>query len=111
MAYRRLATDRVRVRPLAERASKHALSDILVDPDGPPPPAHGLEPVIGRVAQRVRAARDAGAAVILCYGAHLVKNGLGPVVARMLADGWISHLATNGAGVIHDWEYAFGGRS
>ena len=25
--------------------------------------------------------------------------------------GWITHLATNGAGTIHDWEYAwFGAR-
>jgi hypothetical protein len=29
-----------------------------------------------------------------------------------LAEGtWISHLATNGAGIIHDWEFAFQGKS
>ena len=48
---------------------------------------------------------------MLAYGAHLVKNGLAPVVTRMMEGGWITHLATNGAGVIHDWEYAFHGRS
>ena len=28
-----------------------------------------------------------------------------------MAGGWITHLATNGAGVIHDWEWAHHGRS
>lgn len=63
------------------------------------------------IADAIRQARESDAAVILCYGAHLVKNGLGPVVARLLQQGWITHLATNGAGVIHDWEYAYAGRS
>ena len=29
----------------------------------------------------------------------------------MMERGWITHLATNGAGTIHDWEYAWLGRS
>ena len=29
----------------------------------------------------------------------------------MLAEGWLTHLATNGAGTIHDWEFAWLGRS
>lgn len=59
----------------------------------------------------MRVARDFGVSVILCYSAHLVRNGLAPIVSRMLETGWITHLATNDAGVIHDYEYAFGGRS
>lgn len=70
-----------------------------------------MEAVLERTVAAIRRARRADAAVILCYGAHLVKNGLAPVVTRMLEAGWITHLATNGAGVIHDWEYAWGGRS
>lgn len=41
------------------------------------------------------------------YGAHLVKNGAAAIVERLIAGGWITHLATNGAGSIHDWEFAF----
>lgn len=48
---------------------------------------------------------------MLLYGAHLVKNGLMAVVIRLLEEGWITHLATNGAGTIHDWELAFLGRT
>jgi hypothetical protein len=101
----------VRVQPLAQRLSKHAITDILADPDAPAGDEGALTDVIDRVAKTMRATRDHGGSTILCYGAHLVKNGLGPIVARMMENGWINHLATNGAGVIHDWEYAYGGRS
>jgi hypothetical protein len=62
-------------------------------------------------AERIASARRAGSPVMLTYGAHLVKNGLAPVVIRLMDEGWITHLATNGAGSIHDWEFAFIGRS
>ena len=49
--------------------------------------------------------------MILIYGAHLVRNGTARILGRMMEQGWITHLATNGAGTIHDWEYAWLGRS
>ncbi len=100
-----------RVWPLAARHSKHAIADIRLDPDAAPPPPGAAAPLIDRTAAAIRAARARQAAVILVYGAHLVKNGAGPLVARLARDGWVTHLATHGAGVIHDWEYAFLGRS
>ena len=45
------------------------------------------------------------------YGAHLVKNGLMGIVNRLIDRGWLTHLATNGAGTIHDWELAYLGRT
>jgi hypothetical protein len=45
------------------------------------------------------------------YGAHAIKNGLGPVLIELMENGWVTHLATNGAGIIHDWEFAFQGAS
>jgi hypothetical protein len=48
---------------------------------------------------------------MLIYGAHLLRNGSAGILGRMMRDGWITHLATNGAGTIHDWEYAWLGRS
>ncbi|MCC7262615.1 MAG: hypothetical protein IT369_08860 [Candidatus Latescibacteria bacterium] len=111
MPYKRLDPRQIRVRPLATRQSKHTIEEIRIDPDAPPPDPGDMAPGIEALAARIRAARRQGAAVILAYGAHLVKNGLGPVVTRLLEGGWITHLATNGAGTIHDWEYAFQGRS
>src|SRR4030095_7859133 len=45
------------------------------------------------------------------YGAHLIKNGVMPIVISLIEGGWITHLATNGAGTIHDWELSFLGRT
>ena len=51
------------------------------------------------------------AAVMLIYGAHLLRNGAARILERMMARGWLTHLATNGTGTIHDWEYAWLGAS
>ena len=45
------------------------------------------------------------------YGAHLIKNGAMGIVNALIERGWVTHLATNGAGTIHDWELAFLGRT
>ncbi|OQB92374.1 MAG: hypothetical protein BWX84_00998 [Verrucomicrobia bacterium ADurb.Bin118] len=67
--------------------------------------------IIRQAAARIQSARERKAGVVLLYGAHLVKNGLMAVVNRLLESRWITHLATNGAGTIHDWELAFLGRT
>jgi hypothetical protein len=36
---------------------------------------------------------------------------MAPTLMALMKDGWVTHLATNGAGIIHDWEFAFQGRS
>jgi hypothetical protein len=109
---KRLDLRKVRVYPLAKRASMSRIEDILVQPDSPAaqlPPASS--PLIQRCAQDITAARKLGSAVILMYGAHLVKNGASLLVDRLMECDRITHLATNGAGSIHDWEFAFQGWS
>ena len=34
-----------------------------------------------------------------------------PVLTALMEEGWVTHLATNGAGIIHDWEIAFQGKT
>ncbi len=48
---------------------------------------------------------------MLIYGAHLLRNGAALILDQLMSQGWITHVATNGAGTIHDWEYAWLGRS
>jgi len=67
--------------------------------------------VIRDTALRIIAARQKQNSVILAFGAHTIKNGLAPVLTEFIKRGWVTHLATNGAGIIHDWEFAFQGRS
>lgn len=103
---------KLKVRPLAERESLTRVEDILVSPDAPPPAIP--DAVAARVrecAKTIVAARKRGAGVMLLYGAHLLRNGAALILERMMAKGWLTHLATNGAGSIHDWEYAWLGRS
>jgi hypothetical protein len=59
----------------------------------------------------VRRARSAGKPVLLGLGAHVIKVGLSPVLIRLMREGWVSALALNGAGIIHDFEIAFSGQT
>jgi hypothetical protein len=54
-------------------------------------------------------ARRRGAAIVWGIGAHVLKTGLSPVLVDLMERGFVSALATNGAGAIHDFEIALGG--
>jgi len=96
------------VYPLAKRRSMSRIEDILIDPDSKPPPApEAIQSKIEECATNIRKARERDASVMFLYGAHLVKNGGSAIVRRLIERGWITQLATNGAGSIHDWEFAF----
>jgi len=112
MNTRPLDLSRLKVFPLEQRNSLTRADDVLLDPDALPAscPADVSGP-IAECAGKIRLARERGAGVILIYGAHLLRNGAAGILGRMMKDGWITHLATNGAGTIHDWEYSWLGRS
>jgi hypothetical protein len=107
-----LDLSRLKVLPLAERRSLTRADDILIDPARAAKPVSGeLQQQIRLCAERMRLARARGASMMLIYGAHLLRNGAALLLDRLMAEGWLTHLATNGAGTIHDWEYAWFGAS
>ncbi|MDA7951713.1 MAG: hypothetical protein MPJ24_09525 [Pirellulaceae bacterium] len=53
-------------------------------------------------------ARTEGHPVVFMMGAHLIKLGLSRFLIDLMEKGFITHLATNGAGIIHDFELALG---
>ena len=55
------------------------------------------------------AARHDGRAIIWGLGAHVLKTGLSPVIVDLMERGFVSAIATNGAGIIHDFEIALSG--
>jgi hypothetical protein len=61
------------------------------------------------VVAAVFAARQAERPIIWGIGAHVVKTGLSPLLVDLMHRGFVSALATNGAGLIHDFEIALGG--
>ncbi|MCX5695659.1 MAG: deoxyhypusine synthase family protein [Candidatus Omnitrophica bacterium] len=56
-------------------------------------------------------ARKKGKAVIFMAGAHVIKCGLNPVVIELIKNKVITCIALNGAGIIHDFEIAFQGKT
>lgn len=49
--------------------------------------------------------------VILMMGAHVIKCGLSPIIIDLIDRGIITAIALNGAGIIHDFELAFMGKT
>jgi hypothetical protein len=103
---------RLRVHPLATRVSLTNCEDILLSPESTPPALSGtLAEQVDEAVRAIRAARERDASVMLVYGAHLLRNGAALILEALMSHGWITHIATNGAGTIHDWEYAWLGKS
>lgn len=54
----------------------------------------------------VKQAKANGRSIILMMGAHVLKVGLAPLLIQLMEEGYIQHIAVNGAGSIHDFEIA-----
>ena len=62
--------------------------------------------------KNLAAAKKNGVGVTCFYGAHVIKCGLSKYLIKLIEEGYITHLASNGAGSIHDFELAYlGGTS
>ena len=59
--------------------------------------------------EKIRKARETGRAIIWGFGGHVVKVGLAPVLLDLMERGFVTALATNGSGMIHDFEIALSG--
>src|SRR6187200_3361445 len=107
----------VRTYPLASRQSKARVEDFA----RPYEKGAGLGAWLDRlpvilaagdlkaVVSRLRRARQEGGGIIWGFGAHVIKTGLSPILVDLMKRGFVSALATNGAGIIHDFEVALSG--
>jgi hypothetical protein len=107
----------VRTYPLAGRASKARTEDF-----GRPFAPGGtfadwlasLPSFLGARDLKLAAAAIAGATrngrgVVWGLGAHVIKTGVSPVIVDLMERGFVSAIAMNGAGIIHDFEVALSG--
>ncbi len=58
------------------------------------------------VANAVMHAHTKGKAIIWGAGGHVIKTGLAPILIDLMQRGFVSAIALNGSGVIHDFEIA-----
>jgi len=107
----------VRTYPLASRASKASVADFA----RPHRPGEGITAWVASLPQCLAAAdfravveamvhaREQGGSIVWGLGAHVIKTGLSPIVIDLMERGFVSAIATNGAGIIHDFEIAIAG--
>lgn len=100
--------NKIKTYPICQRKNLVKLSD-LVNPEAPPPPFESSD--LKEVSNRVVEARKKGRLVLWMMGAHVIKCGLGPVIIDLMKRGVISHIASNGAASIHDFEIALIGET
>jgi hypothetical protein len=109
----------VRTYPLAQRKSQVSLADFarphaagasfasFVDSL---PRLLGAE-ALRQVVSEIQRARSAGKPILWGLGAHVLKVGLSPVLVDLMERGFVTGLALNGAGIVHDFELAVAGQT
>ena len=102
MPFQQFDRSKLNLLPIKQREHDLDLS-IMLDPLAKTEYSH---PTIDILADRIRKARKAGAPVMMMMGAHVIRAGTAPILIRLLEEGWITHFAFNGAGGIHDFEFA-----
>ncbi|MDR3262183.1 MAG: hypothetical protein LBT78_10185, partial [Tannerella sp.] len=98
------------MKPLSQRKNKVFAETGMIAVDTPP--ANLSEEAyytIAKLAHSILKAREGNRSVMLAFGAHTIKNGMAPTLIALMEKGFCTHLATNGAGIIHDWELSYQG--
>lgn len=117
--YKPLSLKRVRTYPLSSRKSKVEIGRVAVPYTRGSSfksfmqglPSFLAADHMREVARSIVAARERGRPVVLGMGAHPIKVGLSPVIIDLVQRGIITAVATNGAGIVHDFELSFAGRT
>ncbi len=114
-----LKLSKIKTYPVKKRFSKVELADFAKPPAKGRSFANFLSGLpnilkakdINFIAREVVSAHRRKKAVILMAGAHVIKCGLNPVIAELFKKKLISCVCLNGAGIIHDFELAYQGRT
>src|SRR6266404_5014943 len=105
--------------PLASRKSKVSVADFAKPFSGNAAIAKFLSSLpnilaaqdLHAVALAIQQARRARKAILWGMGGHVIKTGLGPLIADLMSRGFVSGIAMNGAALIHDFEIALSGQT
>lgn len=112
MPYKQINRDKLKLEPLRNRENKVEIKRDFIALDMQPENISGkTEQILSETVDKIENALKNDSPVMLAFGAHTIKNGLGPILISFMENGLLTHLATNGAGIIHDWEFAYQGCS
>jgi hypothetical protein len=67
--------------------------------------------VLHDLAQELRRARTREKPILWGLGAHVLKVGLSPLLIDLMDRGFVTGIALNGAGIVHDFELAVAGHT
>lgn len=112
--YKAFDASQIETYPVATRSNKVKLGNLVFPKDVAGRSFDVSQQVrqdVRAVAEAVVAARRAGKPVILFTGAHLIKNGLGPLLLDLVERDCVTLVAGNGATTIHDFELALIGET
>jgi len=117
--YEQIDLNRVKTYPVQQRFSK-VHREVLARPfrrgDFFESFFHSLPNILAakelrELVQHLLEAREQGKPIIVMMGAHVIKVGLSPLLVDLMQRGFITCLAMNGAGVVHDTELALFGQT
>lgn len=105
--------------PLASRNSKVSVADFARPPAANSSPARWLDTLPKILAAQdlrallaaIHAAKRARRALLWGLGGHVIKTGLGPILGQLMRRGFVTGIALNGAGLVHDFEVALCGQT
>ncbi|NQT00466.1 MAG: hypothetical protein HQ580_00430 [Planctomycetes bacterium] len=112
--YKVFDNNKINTYPLSTRSNKVTLDDLIkpgdidnVVIDLPDKICSDIE----TIARAIVSCRKSDKPVVLFTGAHLIKNGLGPLLADLVRRGLVTLVAGNCATAIHDFELALIGQT
>lgn len=109
--YQLFDKSKLKLESVLERASK-ADASIMIDPESEPQKIDKEKyRIIEELAENMLESRRRNSPIITAYGAHLFRNGCSPILIKLMEKGYVQQLLTNGAGVIHDFEMAYIGKT
>ena len=94
------------LRHLAERGHDMTISQLA---SLAPPTIPFEHPEFEQLVQAMVQAREADRPVVVMMGGHPIKVGMSRFLVDLIERGLVTHVATNGAGIIHDFELAMVG--
>lgn len=90
---------RLRLEPLADRKHDLTLESIL-----PLKHVEVTHDAIKQTASKMISAKEQGSSIVLMIGAHVLRDGVQRYIIDLMERGFITSIAFNGAGLIHDYE-------